>query len=131
MKTAEEILKRKTVYKYVLSKSPSWVVEDIIEAMEQYATQQGREEEYIRPSVMKFARAMEGVLRKNDHKTGWKDMNNWELIERVEQELEELKDADNRMSTRLVINEAIDVANFCMMIFDNNTPPPTGKGARE
>ena len=75
--------------------------------------------ENIRPSVMQFAMAMERKLRKNDFKGGWEHMSNFDLHTLLVKEMEELYIAmpgTNRKHTR---DEAVDVANFAMMIFDN------------
>ena len=85
-------------------------------------TQQEQPKEYIRPSVMQFAIAMEDTLRKHDgSKDGWENCGFGWLIERAQQELDEAdRDYDNNsgyhVSTAL---EMIDVANFCMMFYDN------------
>jgi len=83
----------------------------------------------VRPSVSRFAEAMEFVLRCNDHKTGWQELCNECLIERMEDEFKELheeffhrtdyKTPDLPDINRMLL-EAIDIANFAMMLFDNN-----------
>ena len=78
----------------------------------------------LRPSVLRFARVMEGRLRENDDKGGWEhDMPQW-LIGRVRDEVQELDDAveavrgsggdDGR--DEAVWREAADAANFTMMV---------------
>jgi NTP pyrophosphatase (non-canonical NTP hydrolase) len=76
----------------------------------------------IRPEVLAFAQAMENVLRQNDYKGGWKDndrKNIVYLMRRLYQEIGEvevaLQDEDNVQTRR----ELVDVANFCMMLWDN------------
>lgn len=64
-----------------------------------------------------FARVMEKCLRENDHKPGWQSDTLEELLERLEEEVDELK--SGRLSNEDVIREAADVANFAMMIADN------------
>ena len=83
----------------------------------------------LRGSVQRFAEAMELVLRDNDHKTGWQELCNDHLVERMEDELNELHVelfhiADYREPNipdiARAVHEAIDLANFAMMFFDNN-----------
>ena len=103
------------------------IPETIVSAIQAEAAAQAREDVLngglgIRPEVMRFAQAMELVLRKNDYKGGWKDMGDYKLLERAYEELEEcriemrsLKSGSMRRASR----EMVDVANFCMMFFDN------------
>lgn len=83
-----------------------------------------------RIAVESFADLMEQRLSKNDHKGGWEDESNKYLIERIEEELEELKEAIIAVETnnsswlrqqlyKSIRDEAADVANFAMMIADN------------
>ena len=73
---------------------------------------------YLRPSVREFALAMEDALRAHDHKPGWKSDPAVELFLRLEEEVNELREelVYERYSTAM--QEAADVANFAMMIFD-------------
>ena len=79
--------------------------------------------------VMWFASEMCSVLDsdKNRYKGGWEDMSNEEILKRIDNEVAELKQVcscrvrDDRHRRRL-IREAVDVANFCMFIADNNKP---------
>ena len=82
-----------------------------------------------RAAVRRFAQEMERVLRKNDYKSGWKGMHHPEIIQRLHQELHEIereiitwqhlhRDSD-RLPEKLIA-EAVDVANFTMMILDNH-----------
>ena len=76
----------------------------------------------VRPSVMRFAMAMELVLRKNDHKGGWSDIGYYKLLERAYDELEECRREMRESKSggmRRASREMVDVANFCMMFFDN------------
>jgi NTP pyrophosphatase (non-canonical NTP hydrolase) len=94
----------------------------------------------LRAVVVRFAEQMELRLLANDHKPGWQDEEYFDLVGRVRGELLELEDAihDLRSMERLdpdkigkrkydhnmkklraiVVEEAADVANFCMMIAD-------------
>jgi hypothetical protein len=81
----------------------------------------------LRPEVIGFAVMMETVLVQNDWKGGWQDMEYDEILERIDQELAELKEAFTPLKTRFwatseqenAKKEAIDVANFCMMLVDS------------
>lgn len=76
-----------------------------------------------RPSVRLFASSMEAKLRKHDDKPGWQRDNLFELLERLEEELQELRytlgqwDLDNTYAKE-VLGECADVGNFSMMIHD-------------
>ncbi len=86
----------------------------------------------LRPNVLSFACAMEKKLRENDHKGGWDNsLSSW-LLDRLEEEINELKTArtayinaiDPLTSTheqlepyrKAILDECADVANFAMMI---------------
>jgi len=73
-----------------------------------------------RPEVARFAREMERVLRRNDHKGGWEDCDLEYLESRLTEEIEEYKDVepDKTYFNAIKQEEIIDVANFCMMIFE-------------
>ena len=88
----------------------------------------------LRESVRRFAEEMEKVLRANDHKEGWEELTNDCLIESLEEELNELhnlfyhreahldpSDTYPEIDLKAVVHEAIDVANFAMMLYDNNS----------
>ena len=68
----------------------------------------------LRPCVEWFAQQMERVLRQNDYKGGWDDMEFEDLMERLREETEELEECG--LHTRKAVKEAADVANFAMMI---------------
>lgn len=83
----------------------------------------------LRPSVQRFAEEMEKVLRENDHKSGWDELTNDHLLDRMMDEYQELHaEMYHRAFGRepdypnlgLACHEAIDLANFAMMFFDNN-----------
>jgi hypothetical protein len=83
----------------------------------------------LRPSVRRFAEEMERILRENDHKEGWGELTNEHLIDRMEDELKELhEEVFHRTDYRhpdypdiaQAVHEAIDLANFAMMFYDNN-----------
>lgn len=102
-----------------------------IEATQSSLSQEGDKERItLRPEVQWFAEQMELVLKENDYKGGWKDGSVDWLIERLYQEAKELwdeiertkrfwSDPNNSQQRKLVIKEAVDVADFAMMIADN------------
>ena len=77
-----------------------------------------------RREVVSFAVTMEEVLRANDHKKGWDDLDPDYIIERLREEVEELAAALQYDSGEVpdldeaqrnaVLHEAADVANFAM-----------------
>jgi NTP pyrophosphatase (non-canonical NTP hydrolase) len=81
----------------------------------------------IRPEVMRFAEAMELKLRKNDHKGGWVNCDYEYLFDCARGEMQEAKEAFDLISPyygedielKRTAEELIDVANFCMMFYDN------------
>lgn len=88
-----------------------------------------------RESVRQFSRAMENILQQNDHKDGWEHMTYPELYDRLTEELQEVKGvldavekdvyADKPIPQDVidgyeeVQREVVDVANFCMFVYDN------------
>ena len=94
----------------------------------------------LRPSVLRFARAMDVRLRDNDHKGGWEHEVPRRLIERVRDEVQELDDAVNAIRdvgpedglVDAVWREAADVGNFAMMAAEVATDAvyPEGGGRR-
>lgn len=78
-----------------------------------------RLEAAVRPEVERFALAMEARLAANDHKGGWRGLTVVQLFNRAVDELDELGQAYHARDARHTAAEAVDAANFCMMIFDN------------
>ena len=72
-------------------------------------------------SVMKFAIVMEEKLIENSHKTGWAHLSRKWILNRIKQEVKELEEAIELGNKSFIIDECADVANFCMMMFDNLT----------
>lgn len=76
----------------------------------------------IREPLQHFAEQMEGRLVAKDENRGprgWLDYHPLWLLLRAEEELKELKEELMRPSSlQRVVQEAADVANFCMMIAD-------------
>jgi len=69
----------------------------------------------IRKEIMAFAQAMEKVMQKHDLIKGdsWKEMSHQALQTLLRQEMVE-SECDNAK-----IGEWIDIANICMMIYNN------------
>lgn len=74
----------------------------------------------LRPCLEWFAQQMEHVLRQNDYKGGWDDMAFEDLMERLREETEELEGCG--LHTCKAVKEAVDVANFAMMIAEQCRP---------
>jgi len=78
----------------------------------------------LRPKVRRFAEYMELKLRENEHKPGWKSDPAPGLLRRLREETVELEDILLRLKESpilrtFVTDEAADVANFAMMLADN------------
>jgi NTP pyrophosphatase (non-canonical NTP hydrolase) len=78
----------------------------------------------MRQAIIDFAKLMDGQLKANDHKGGWKNCDDEYLLERLLQEVGELVVAvmqakELGLASSIVHKEAADVANFAMMISDN------------
>ena len=85
----------------------------------------------MRESVKKFAELMEQVLQENDDRGGWEQEDFDYLFDRMTEEKRELRNLFHRQhplwnlelkpskTRKQAIKEAVDVANFCMMIADN------------
>lgn len=72
----------------------------------------------LRPTLFDFATAMELKLRKNDYKKGWRDLPIEALQRMLLLELEEYKVARDFFGPQAARKELVDVANFCMMLWD-------------
>jgi len=72
----------------------------------------------IRKEVIWFARQMEKVLRDNDDKGHWSGCSSEYLQRRMREEIVELENSWGQ-GCNATIHEAVDVANFVMMIADN------------
>lgn len=76
----------------------------------------------MRDEVRVFAETMEEQLKENDYKGGWQNCSNSYLLGRLKDEVEELKIALlDYESGPAIVKEAVDVANFAMMIADLNS----------
>lgn len=86
----------------------------------------------LRGPVIVFSQRMEIVLREHDHKGGWENCSPGLLIDRIGQELREVRrayrhwvdfrdfqnTAEEGKLSRELQRELTDVANFCMMASD-------------
>lgn len=72
----------------------------------------------LRPALAAFAEGMEAKLKKNDHKSDWRELPIPALLRMLEIELEELKVALEYLPVKEARNESQDVANFAMFIWD-------------
>ena len=75
-------------------------------------------------TLIEFVRRMELKLFANKHKGNWHKCSDSYLLNRLEGETIELKDAiqkykDGKVVWEHIASEAADVANFAMMIADN------------
>jgi hypothetical protein len=80
-----------------------------------------------RNAVLQFSKVMELKLQDNDHKgvDGWLNETETYLFDRLDDETKELAEAvtlhnDNpsKRKAKAVMEEAVDVANFAMMVYD-------------
>jgi len=78
-----------------------------------------------RPAVVRFAQLMECKLRARDYKGGWENCTLQYLVDGMMEEVLELIGAmdatptdDGPTNLYAVIEEAVDVANYCMMLAD-------------
>lgn len=74
----------------------------------------------VRMPVRRFSLLMELKLRKNDHKGGWSDTTLETLLELLEDEVRELRDAIRNGDPLDIAQECADVGNYAMMIADNS-----------
>jgi NTP pyrophosphatase (non-canonical NTP hydrolase) len=73
----------------------------------------------MRKGLKEFAEKQELKLKENDFKSGWENCSNRYLINRAFQEFLELRDAVI-WGKGSIEDECLDVANFVMMLADNN-----------
>lgn len=74
----------------------------------------------LRPEVAAFAELMELTLRRNDHKPSWRADSAGQLLARLHDEVSELSACVECCAAHdlSAVSEAVDVANFAMMIAD-------------
>ena len=73
-------------------------------------------EEYLRPALVKFSRHMEDRLRAHDDRPGWSNEPFDYLYGRMLFKSDELPWGKDKS---LAIKNAVDIANYAMMIADN------------
>lgn len=71
-----------------------------------------------RAALVDFASAMEIKLRKNDHKSSWRDLPIVALFRQLLLEIEELKVAMDYLPVEEARDECVDVANFGLILWD-------------
>lgn len=74
--------------------------------------------EDFRPAVVIFAADMERKLRKNDHKTSWRDLPIEALFRMMMLEIEEYRVAHEFLTVAEARNELVDIGNFAMILWD-------------
>jgi len=73
----------------------------------------------LRPEVEKFAQLMESKLRKKDYKGGWQNRPTATLWHAMHAEVVEFDEAIvEQLGIVHITEEAVDVANYLMMIAD-------------
>lgn len=72
----------------------------------------------LRYEVVMFALLMERKLRKNDHKTGWRELPIEALRRLMMVEIEEFNVAREFFGLEEARKELVDIANFAMMLHD-------------
>lgn len=72
----------------------------------------------MRSPLVSFAQAMEAKLRKNDHKTHWRDQPIEAHFKFMMLEIEEFKVALEFLSVAAARGELLDIANFAMINWD-------------
>jgi hypothetical protein len=76
----------------------------------------------VRKEVLKFSKIMEEKLSENDSKNGWSNCTNQYLFHLLLKEVAELSELifNDSIEPVELRRECADVANFAMMISDNN-----------
>jgi hypothetical protein len=76
----------------------------------------------VRKEVLRFSKIMEEKLSENDNKDGWDNCTNQYLFSLLLHEVAELSELifNDRVWPEELRRECADVANFAMMISDNN-----------
>jgi hypothetical protein len=83
----------------------------------------------VRDEVKNFAIAMEQALRDNEwrgyleDKNGWESMSRQKLFYELSYEAVNLSVAVQSRSKPRIISKSIDVGNYAMMLFDNESRP--------
>lgn len=80
-----------------------------------------------RAALQTFADKMELVLRKHDHKTTWRTDPIEMLVRKLKLELMEFDIAYDFERWEEARNEAVDLANFCLIVYDRLSMPDVKK----
>ena len=72
----------------------------------------------VRSVLYNFMWQMEYKLKKNDHKSGWRDLPIEALFKMLMLEIEEFKIAHEFFGIEEARKELVDVSNFCMILHD-------------
>ena len=72
----------------------------------------------LRPSVQRFAEAMEEQLRKHDDRPGWRNADWAYLSEEMGDHIDTLIERSNDpiFGTQAIVSSAADIGNFAMML---------------
>jgi len=73
-----------------------------------------------RKIVQEFAIAAETKLQENEYKNGWKNMTNGEIVANITHQLSELMFTISYNPKYLARKNAVNIANYAMMFWDNN-----------
>lgn len=76
-----------------------------------------------REALVKFTERMETVLRKHDSKSSWRTDPIDMLVRKLKLELMEFEVAYDFQRWEEARNEAVDLANFCLIVFDRLSQP--------
>lgn len=76
------------------------------------------DEVQVRQQLRLFTEAMELKLRKNDHKTGWRDQPLAALYKLMLLEVKEFKVSFQFFTPKETRPEAVDIANFALILWD-------------
>lgn len=80
-----------------------------------------------REALTKFTARMEEVLRRHDHKQSWRTDPIEMLVRKLKLELMEFDIAYDFHRWDEARNEAVDLANFCLIVFDRLGMPDVQK----
>ena len=84
-----------------------------------------------RPLVSWWAQQMERVLRRNDYKRGWERMRPWAIHKRLVDELEELTQALAGTSNSNIVDELVNISNYCAFMAWNLAHSEAGSRPHE
>jgi hypothetical protein len=73
----------------------------------------------VREPVKKFAIAMEQRLRKNDWKIPWSTLSRTILLNEIVHQVISVTNGVHARDSKKICKESADIANFAMMMYDN------------